>query len=157
MTEDAVPTNIVGAGMGATAGNIAGFDPVLISLVRRAMPNLMAYDVCGVQPMTGPTGLIFAIKSRYATQTGDEAFFAEADTDKSTVPSATDVPGGEHQGTTPSAAADSPSDNSYNYAAGMSTAQAEALGTTGNVAFGEMAFSIDKVTVTAKTRALKAD
>ena len=161
MTEDAVPTNIVGAGMGATAGNIAGFDPVLISLVRRAMPNLMAYDVCGVQPMTGPTGLIFAMKSRYngpADSAGTpEAFFNEADTDHSTVPSATDVPGGEHKGTTPSAAADSPSDNSYNYAAGMSTAQAEALGTTGNVAFGEMAFSIDKVTVTAKTRALKAD
>jgi hypothetical protein len=162
MTEDAIPTNVVGGGMGSTgAGAIKGFDPVLISLVRRAMPNLMAYDVCGVQPMTGPTGLIFAMKSRYngpADSAGTpEAFFGEADTGHSTVPSATDVPGGENQGTTPSAALDSPSDNSYNYAAGMSTAQAEALGTTGNVAFGEMAFSIDKVTVTAKTRALKAD
>mgnify|MGYP006075797159 CR=1 FL=1 len=158
MTEDAVPTNVVGAGMGSTgAGAIKGFDPVLISLVRRAMPNLMAYDVCGVQPMTGPTGLIFAMKSRYASQTGDEAFFAEADTDKSTVPSGANTPGGEHKGTTPPAALDSADTEAYNYAAGMSTAQAEALGTVSNVAFGEMAFSIDKVTVTAKTRALKAD
>src|SRR3954471_7516484 len=78
LTEDA-PVNQVGAGMGATAGNIKGFDPILISLVRRAMPNLIAYDVCGVQPMTGPTGLIFALKSRYTSQTGTEALFNEAD------------------------------------------------------------------------------
>ena len=76
--EDA-PGNAVGAGMGTTAGNIKGYDPVLISLVRRSMPLLIAYDVCGVQPMTGPTGLIFAMKSRYASQTGSEALFSEAD------------------------------------------------------------------------------
>jgi len=85
LSEDDIPTNAVGAGMGAVAGNIKGFDPVLISLVRRAMPNLMAYDVCGVQPMTGPTGLIFAMKSRYTSQGGTEAFFDEADTSHSTV------------------------------------------------------------------------
>jgi hypothetical protein len=76
---EAAPTNAVGAGMGATAGNIKGFDPILISLIRRAMPNLIAYDLCGVQPMTGPTGLIFALKSRYTSQTGTEALFNEAD------------------------------------------------------------------------------
>mgnify|MGYP000318054361 CR=1 FL=1 len=75
-----VHANAVGAGMGATAGNIAGFDPVLISLVRRAMPNLIAYDIAGVQPMTGPTGLIFAMKSKYSTQGGTEALFDEANT-----------------------------------------------------------------------------
>ena len=76
---EASPANAVGAGMGTTAGNIKGYDPVLISLVRRSMPLLIAYDVCGVQPMTGPTGLIFAMKSRYASQTGSEALFSESD------------------------------------------------------------------------------
>jgi len=161
LSEDEIPSNIVGTGMGSTgAGAIKGFDPVLISLVRRAMPNLMAYDVCGVQPMTGPTGLIFAMKSRYANQAGTEAFYNEADTDHTTVPSGANTPGGEHKGTSPTADAnnlDLPEDEDYNYASAMSTEQAEAMGTSSNTPFGEMAFSIDKVTVTAQTRALKAD
>ena len=161
LTEDELPTNVVGAGMGATAGEIKGFDPVLISLVRRAMPNLMAYDVCGVQPMTGPTGLIFAMKSHYASQTGAEAFYNEADTSFSN-PNATgaNTIGQKNVGTSFDADTngDLAANGVYNYAGGMTTAEAEALGTTtGNVEFSEMAFSIDKVTVTAKSRALKAD
>jgi len=159
LSEDDIPTNAVGAGMGAVAGNIKGFDPVLISLVRRAMPNLMAYDVCGVQPMTGPTGLIFAMKSRYTNQTGSEAFFNEADTSHSTVNGGANTIGDQHLGTSFDADTDGDlaANGVYNYAQGMSTAQAEAMGTTGNSDFAEMAFSIDKVTVTAKSRALKAD
>jgi hypothetical protein len=159
LSEDDIPTNAVGAGMGAVAGNVKGFDPVLISLVRRAMPNLMAYDVCGVQPMTGPTGLIFAMKSRYTSQGGAEAFFNEADTSHSTVVGDTDSIGDKHQGTSFDADTDGDlaANGVYNYAQGMPTAQAEALGTDSNTAFAEMAFSIDKVTVTAKSRALKAD
>jgi len=153
------PTNAVGAGMGTTAGEIKGFDPILISLVRRALPNLMAYDVCGVQPMSGPTGLIFAMRSRYASQTGDEAFYNEADTEFSTVVDGANTIGDKHVGTSFDSDVDGDlaANGVYNYAQGMSTAQSEALGETGNVAFGEMAFSIDKVTVTAQTRALKAD
>jgi hypothetical protein len=162
LSEDLLPTNRVGAGMGATAGEIAGFDPVLISLVRRAMPNLMAYDVCGVQPMTGPTGLIFAMKARYNAQDGSEAFYNEADTGHSTVADqsiANTTPGGAHVGTSFDADVDGDlaANGVYNYAQGMTTAESEALGTANGSAFGEMAFSIDKVTVTAKTRALKAD
>ncbi len=156
LTEDA-PVNQVGAGMGATAGNIKGFDPILISLVRRAMPNLIAYDVCGVQPMTGPTGLIFALKSRYNSQTGDEALFYEANSaftgaglgGQQTGAGNTTNPTGNT-----SALAGS---TDYTFATGMTTAQGEGLGTSGNVAIPEMAFSIDKVTVTAKTRKLKAE
>jgi len=159
LSEDDIPTNAVGAGMGAVAGNIKGFDPVLISLVRRAMPNLMAYDVCGVQPMTGPTGLIFAMKSRYTSQGGTEAFFDEADTSHSTVVGGANTIGDQHLGTSFDSDTDGDlaANGVYNYAQGMSTAQAEAMGTTGNSDFAEMAFSIDKVTVTAKSRALKAD
>lgn len=163
LSEDSLPTNAIGAqGMGSgSTGPIQGFDPVLISLVRRAMPNLMAYDVCGVQPMTGPTGLIFAMKARYDNQTGAEAFYGEADTSH-TNPNATgaNTISQKHVGTDFDADVngDLAANGVYNYAGGMTTAEAEALGTTtGNVAFGEMAFSIDKVTVTAKTRALKAD
>ena len=134
--------NVVGAGMGATAGNIKGFDPVLISLVRRAMPNLIAYDVAGVQPMTQPTGLIFAMKSRYSTQGGTEALFNEADTDFSGT--------GVHSGASVFGGADT-------NGTGMATSAAEAMGTSGGGTFGEMAFSIDKTSVTAKTRALKAE
>lgn len=153
------PTNAVGAGMGTTAGEIKGFDPILISLVRRALPNLMAYDVCGVQPMSGPTGLIFAMRSRYASQTGDEAFYNEADTAFSTVVDSANTIGDKNVGTDFDSDVDGDlaANGVYNYAQGMSTAQAEALGESGNAAFGEMAFSIDKVTVTAQSRALKAD
>ena len=156
------PTNAVGAGMGTTAGEIKGFDPILISLVRRSLPNLMAYDVCGVQPMSGPTGLIFAMRSRYGAQDGDEAFYNEADTNFATVSDdtvANTQPGGGQVGTDFDADVDGnlAANGVYNYAKGMTTAESESLGESGGNAFGEMAFSIDKVTVTARTRALKAD
>ena len=140
-----------------TGSSVDNWDPVLISLVRRAMPNLIAYDICGVQPMTGPTGLIFAMKSRYATQGGTEALFDEADTDFG----ARDAAGGSgspdaHSGTNPATLNDSPSAGTYTTGSGFTTAQAETLG-DGTDEFAEMAFSIDKVTVTAKSRALKAE
>ena len=147
------PANAVGAGMGTTAGNVKGYDPVLISLVRRSMPLLIAYDVCGVQPMTGPTGLIFAMKSRYASQTGSEALFSEADSGKSGLKA-----GGTSAHTSngnPAAAASS--STAYLPGRGMTTTTGEALGDSAANAFAEMAFSIDKVTVTAKTRALKGE
>ena len=145
------------APLNATGSSIDNWDPVLISLVRRAMPNLIAYDVCGVQPMTGPTGLIFAMKSRFATQSGTEALFNEADSDFS----ARDAAGGSgspdaQAGTNPATLNDSPAAGTFTTGSGMSTAQAETLG-DGTDEFAEMAFSIDKVTVTAKSRALKAE
>lgn len=143
-----------------TGGEIDTFDPVLISMVRRSMPNLIAYDICGVQPMTGPTGLIFAMRSRYTNQTGAEAFYNEANTAYATVVAGTNVAGQKHVGTLPgntTASANLAETNLYNFGSGMSTAQAEALGTSGNTAFPEMAFSIEKISVTAKTRALKAE
>jgi len=139
------PVNAAGDGgfsAGATAtGPVAGYDPVLISLVRRAMPNLMAYDIAGVQPMTGPTGLIFAMRSKYGTQGGSEAFYAEADTDYAGT--------GTH--------ANALGAGSETTGTGMTTAAAEALGDGGGTNFAEMAFSIEKVTVAAKSRALKAE
>jgi hypothetical protein len=137
---EAAPTNSVGSY--PDTGGVAKFDPVLISLVRRAMPQLIAYDIAGVQPMTQPTGLIFAMKSRYATQGGTEALFNEADTDFSGT--------GTHAGSTWN-----PGSNTTGR--GIATDAAEALGTSGGGAFGEMAFSIEKTSVTAKTRALKAE
>jgi hypothetical protein len=147
-----IATNINGAG-------IDTFDPVLISLVRRAMPNLLAYDICGVQPMTGPTGLIFAMRSRYANQAGDETFYNEVNTSFSGVTSGANTFGNKFTGTIPGASNTSPltAVNTYNTGAGMATAQAEALGTYQNTDFAQMAFSIEKVTVTANTRALKAE
>ena len=116
------------------------YDPILISLVRRALPNLMAYDVCGVQPMTGPTGLIFAMKSHYTSQTGTEALFNEADTDFAGT--------GTHAGS-------NPVDGSYTTGTGVTRDNAELFGDT--VTLNQMAFSIEKTTVTAKSRALKAE
>jgi hypothetical protein len=153
-----VATNSVGAsgytGNGGTG--VQGYDPILISLIRRAMPNLVAYDVCGVQPMTGPTGLIFAMRANYANSSakGTEAFYDEANTMKSTdqfngVGVATI--GGNNVGTTPAATA-----AAYNFKGGMGTDVSEALGVAAE-SFPEMAFSIDKVTVSAKSRALKAE
>jgi hypothetical protein len=130
--------NIAGTG----ASDIDRYDPILISLVRRALPNLMAYDVAGVQPMTGPTGLIFAMKSRYSTQDGTEALFNEADTDFSG--------SGSHDGS-------NPVDGTYTTGVGIATVDAEQRGESGGTDFGQMAFSIEKTTVTAKTRALKAE
>ena len=141
----------------ATGSSVDNWDPVLISLVRRAMPNLIAYDICGVQPMTGPTGLIFAMKSRYSTQGGTEALFDEADTDFSARDAAGDTGSPDAQsGSNPATLNDSPSAGTYTTGSGMTTAQAETLG-DGTDEFAEMAFSIDKVTVTAKSRALKAE
>ena len=134
-------------------GNLANWDPILISLVRRSMPNLIAYDIAGVQPMSGPTGLIFAMKSKYAAQNGNEALFDEANSGFSGSGtqggSSSSLPGTD---TTP---ADTIADD-FVVGRAITTAAAEALGNTG-AAFGEMAFSIEKATVTARSRALKAE
>ena len=154
---EAAPTN-------ATGSNISNWDPILISLVRRAMPNLIAYDIAGVQPMTGPTGLIFAMRSRFTSQTGAEAFFDEADTDFSGRNAAASAVDGysstAHSGSpnnNPGALNDSPSAGTFTKGTAMTTAAAEALGDASGNAFAEMAFSIEKSTVTAKSRALKAE
>ena len=150
-------------------GNVSNFDPVLISLVRRAMPNLIAYDICGVQPMTGPTGLIFAMRTKYANTTAltDEAFYNEAKTGHSSrlganaafgatgAASATAV-GANTVGTAPVAANNAGNDD-YNYTMGLVLGTAEGLGSNSTAIFPEMGFSIEKVTVSAKTRALKAE
>ena len=159
LQEAGSPTNFAGTGGfggGAAAGGpVAGFDPILISLVRRSLPNLIAYDICGVQPMTGPTGLIFAMRSRYAAQNGTEAFYNEANTGFA----GANGGGAQIALTVPT---DTAANNTFagNAAAiaAMTTGSAEALGdgASGNT-FQEMAFSIEKVTVTAKTRALKAE
>ena len=146
----------------ATGANVAGFNPVLISLVRRAMPNLIAYDIAGVQPMTGPTGLIFAMKSKYSTQGGTEALFDEANTAFSGADVAQEAgPSGletaEDDGDGSLATNETAGEIVSDYAGGLSTAASEALGTGGSGgSFGEMAFSIEKATVTAKSRDLKA-
>ena len=142
-----------------TGAAIQNFDPILISLVRRSLPNLIAYDVCGVQPMTGPTGLIFAMRSRYSTQTGTEAFYNEANTFFSGSNAAITA-AQLAQLTNLSLAANTTetfTSNAFPVTA-MTTSQGENLGDgqAGNT-FQEMAFSIEKVTVTAKTRALKAE
>ena len=145
------------------AGNIGSFDPVLISLVRRAMPNLIAYDIAGVQPMSGPTGLIFAMKSKYSTQGGDEALFDEADTDFSGTgthqPEPTGLGGATDADTDGSIADTAAGDITNTFGTGLATSAAERLGVgeSGDGSFGEMAFSIEKSTVTAKSRALKAE
>jgi len=156
LAESPIPANAMG-GSSSTAsdGAIDIFDPVLISLVRRAMPNLIAYDVCGVQPMTGPTGLIFALRSRYSNNTGNETFYNEVNTAFATVVGGANTLGDKHVGTIPSTANNAEA-GLYNYGDAMTTAQAEALSTDGNTAFPEMAISIEKVSVTAGTRALKA-
>jgi len=146
---------------GANTGSIGTWDPILISLVRRAMPNLMAYDVCGVQPMSGPTGLIFAMKARYqgGSTSNREALFNEAETQFS------GDSGGTHDSDNVSGfngvAPDGDSADALRATAlaagGMPTADAEALGSTGGSAFNEMGFTIEKATVTAKSRALKAE
>tara|TARA_B100000287_G_scaffold432922_1_gene493382 strand:- start:3899 stop:5239 length:1341 start_codon:yes stop_codon:yes gene_type:complete len=155
---EAAPTMSAGTGgFGGSAtatGPVAGFDPVLISLIRRSMPKLIAYDIAGVQPMTGPTGLIFAMRSRYTNQSGTEAFFNEADSEFSGENAASDLGRTAQAGSNPGLLNDS---GSYTYSEGMPTAEAEALGDAAGNQFAEMAFSIEKVTVTAKSRALKAE
>ena len=160
---EAAPTNAMGASSStASDGSVDIFDPVLISLVRRSMPNLIAYDICGVQPMSGPTGLIFALRSRFTSQAGTEALFNEADTGFSASASgntasvqAVDASAGTGQtGNDPTARA---SGSGYTVEQGMSTADAEALGDGSANAFQQMAFSVEKVSVTAVSRALKAE
>ena len=169
------PTNAVGnggyTGASAAGGPTAGFDPVLISLIRRSMPNLIAYDVAGVQPMNGPTGLIFAMRSQYYKEgSRSEALFNEADSAFSgqdygfdETAGMTDEPVGmgttTQGGTNPSVLnpVGTATSTAYNVGQGMRTDAAEALDGTGNDAFNQMAFSIEKVTVTAKSRALKAE
>ena len=166
------PSSTGNAGFsGSGASPVAGFDPVLISLIRRSMPNLVAYDLAGVQPMSGPTGLIFAMRSKYSTQGGTEAFFDEADTSFSGQNAGRSLTSGESDaaaglGTTQAQAGTNPavlnptgtaSSTAYDVGQGMVTSDAEALSGTGDTAFNQMAFSIEKVTVTAKSRALKAE
>ena len=146
---EAAPTN-------ATGSSIDNWDPILISLVRRSMPNLIAYDVCGVQPMTGPTGLIFAMRARAKSQAGAEALVDEEIPFLSNQDAAGDTGAGDQSGTNPAVLNDTPA-GTYTSATGQTTAQAEALGDTTADAFAEMAFSIEKHTVTAVSRALKAE
>ena len=164
---EASPANAMGASSSTAGdGSVDIFDPVLISLVRRSMPNLIAYDIAGVQPMTGPTGLIFAMRARFTNQTGTEALYNEADTDFSKSAAGNTLSGfaldeSTGDGVTTGQVGSDPttrvSANTYTVAQGMTTAQAEALGDAGNNAFQEMAFSIEKVSVTAVSRALKAE
>lgn len=141
LTEDTAPVNVT--------ANVGKYDPILINLVRRAMPNLIAYDTCGVQAMTGPTGLIFAMRPKYVSggALGADAFYNEADTDFSGT--------GTHAGTNPAVLNDAVP-GTYTTGRGMATSAAEVLGTQGNADFAEMGFEIEKVTVEAKSRALKA-
>ncbi len=157
--EDA-PVNSVGGY--SDSNGIAKYDPVLISLVRRTMPQLIAYDVCGVQPLTQPTGLIFAMKARYTNQSGAEALYNEADSTFSgnkVSQSGTQGPDDTQRGTNPAVLNDTVSspDTDFTYGTGMTTAVGEALGSSGGQAFGSMALTIEKKAVEAKTRALKAE
>ncbi len=158
------------SGSASAAGPTAGFDPVLISLIRRSMPNLIAYDVAGVQPMNGPTGLIFAMRSRYGSQSGDETFYNEVDSAFSGQNSARSLAGfgststgigtTSQSGTNPSVlnpVGGAGDQTAYDVGQGMVTGDSENLGYGSNNDFNEMAFSIEKVTVTAKSRALKAE
>jgi len=189
MLTEAAPTNsgnAVGAsggfsGTATASGPVAGFDPVLISLIRRSMPNLVAYELAGVQPMNGPTGLIFAMRSRFTNQSGDEAFFNEPESAFSANKAGTNIgqatqgnytaetgddgtvgfgSTGTQRGTNPAILENNASDAvqaQYSVGQGMATGDSEALGDGVNGDFNEMAFSIEKVTVTAKSRALKAE
>jgi len=153
---ETAPVNSLGgtgySGGSAVGGPVAGFDPILISLVRRSLPNLIAYDLCGVQPMTGPTGLIFAMRSTYATQNvtagATEAFYNEANTGFS---------GDKATQTAISLAANTALGNQNVFASTMTTGAAMATSVAEDLTFNEMAFSIEKVSVTAKSRALKAE
>jgi Major capsid protein Gp23 len=149
---ETAPTNVTGSA-------VSNFDPILISLVRRAMPNLIAYDVAGVQPMSGPTGLIFAMRSRYSNpintgMTGPEAFYNEANTIFSGIVGPTNNGGGSDTSNNP--VANVANTAAFTTGRGLSTNAGEILG-SGATVFPEMALSIDKVTVTANTRALKAE
>ena len=165
LVTEAAPTNSLGgtgySGSSTATGPVAGFDPVLISLIRRSMPKLIAYDICGVQPMTGPTGLIFAMRSTKGTNrdianSGVETFFNEVDTEHSSENSSNGLASNTQTGSNPGLLADAAGNYTIG-GQGMTTAQAEALGDGATNHFNEMGFSIEKVTVTAKSRALKAE
>ena len=148
-----------GSGLDTKTGGLAGFDPVLISLIRRAMPNLVAYDICGVQPMSGPTGLIFAMKAHYEGRTGDEALFNEADSNYSAGSDATAnayAAGDVTEGSNPGLLNDSTPGTYERGVKPMARNVAEGLGEAGTL-FREMSFSIEKTAVTAQSRALKAE
>jgi hypothetical protein len=149
LLSEAAPTTSV------SNGGVQNYDPVMVAMLRRSVPNLMAYDICGVQPMTGPTGLIFAMRSRYTNMGGTEALFNEADTlFTSTNAGQNTANVGTHVGDDP--VSNTANSNAYTVAKGMTTAQAEALGDAGNNAFPEMSFSIEKTSVEARGRNLKA-
>jgi len=175
MLNEALPVNALGASAISPSGSalsstntagLAGFDPILISLIRRSMPNLIAYDIAGVQPMSGPTGLIFAMRARYQDQAGKEALFFEPDSGFSAGSDATKGAytvrdpygvGGDAEGNNPALLNDaSPAANAYEVKHGMSREASEVMGEAGTL-FREMSFSIEKTSVTAKTRALKAE
>ena len=148
------------APVNSTGSSVDNWDPILISLVRRAMPNLIAYDIAGVQPMTGPTGLIFAMRSRYKTQAGTENMYAEPESAFSGAAANANIPGSagtSSNGETNPAVLNDGSPGAYTADGGMTTATAEALGDAANNAFAEMSFSIEKNSVEAKSRALKAE
>jgi len=165
LVTEAAPTNSLGgtgySGSSTATGPVAGFDPVLISLIRRSMPKLIAYDICGVQPMTGPTGLIFAMRSTTGTNrdianSGVETFFNEVNSEHSSENSANGLASNTQTGSNPGLLADGAGQYTIG-GQGMTTAQSEALGDGASNHFNEMGFSIEKVTVTAKSRALKAE
>ena len=157
------PQSLLESGAGTAPTNLTGgalnYDPVLISLVRRAMPNLIAYDICGVQPMTGPTGLIFALRPVYTNQSGNDAFYYEPNTGFSSVQTANSTGGNSTVGAANTNYGSTPtgSTSTYNFAGGMTTSAAENLGATTGSDFAQMAFDIDRVSVTARSRALKAE
>ena len=156
MNEAGIPVNAMGASSSdPSTGALDIYDPILISMARRTMPNLIALDLVGTQPLTGPTGVVFTLRTRYSNQTGAENFYDEVDTSFSTVVTGANTLGQKHVGTVPGVS-NNAANGSYNYATGMATAQAEALGSTSNVAWPEMSFSIDRYTVTAESRKLKA-
>lgn len=141
-------------------GQVQFQDPILISMMRRSMPNLMAYDVAGVQPMPGPTGLIFALRALYGNNAGNEAFYDEPNSAFSSVTTGANTIGQKHVGNLPgnstSGTINLASTGIYNYGTGMTTTQLESLGSSGNNAFPEMAFTIDKISISPVGRALKA-
>lgn len=162
--QEAAPVNSIGnspsiATSGSGGGAVTTWDPILINLVRRSAPNLIAYDICGVQPMTGPTGLIFAMRSRYNNQSGEEALFVEADTTFGATSNSGSYTG---KGYTAGLNFDTDTSRAVDpFAAtptpGFATGVGEALGDASNNAFNQMAFTIEKTVVEAKTRALKAE
>jgi major capsid protein Gp23 len=148
------PTNNFGG------GQVQFQDPILITMLRRSMPNLMAYDVAGVQPMSGPTGLIFALRALYSNNAGNEAFYNEPNTQFSSITAGANTLGDKHVGTLPgnstTGTANLAETGIYNYGDAMTTTQLESIGTSGNNAFPEMAFTIDRMSVSPGGRALKA-